>query len=133
MKQIGVVIKPDHPRGREILEKLIDWLRQRQKEVFLIDTLEKRQAIPSSADLIIVLGGDGTLLSVARRIEGRDTPILGVNLGGLGFLTEVALDELYPNLERIFKNEFLEDPRLTLKSFVRRGSERYPQPTVLND
>lgn len=133
MKRIGVVIKSNHPQGKETLEKLIDWLRHRKKEVVVIGAAEKRRTIPSSIDMMIVLGGDGTLLSVARLIEGRDIPILGVNLGGLGFLTEVTLDEFYPTLENIFKKEFLEDSRLTLKSFVRRGKTRHSQPTVLND
>jgi NAD+ kinase len=133
MKRIGVVIKPDQPGGKELLDELTRWLKRKKKEVFIFDTFEKRRALASAIDLIIVLGGDGTLLSVARMIEGRDIPILGVNLGRLGFLTEVTLDELYPNLEKIFKRQFLEDPRLTLKSYVQRGKNRHPLPTVLND
>jgi NAD+ kinase len=133
MKKIGIVLKPDHPRGKELLENLVGWLRQKNKDVAIIDPPRQKRTHPPLLDLIIVLGGDGTLLSVARLVEGLDIPILGVNLGSLGFLTEITLDELYPNLEKIFKDEFLEDPRLTLKSHVQRGETRFSQPAVLND
>jgi NAD+ kinase len=133
MKKIGVVIKPDHPQGKELLQTLVGWLQQKNKEVVILDPPRQTKSHPPLLDLIIVLGGDGTLLSVARLVEGLKIPILGVNLGNLGFLTEVTLDELYPNLEKIFKDEFLEDPRLTLKSYVQRGEQRFSQPAVLND
>lgn len=133
MKKIGIVLKPEHPKGKALLDQLVDWLHQRKKEVLILDPPRQNRTHPPLLDLIIVLGGDGTLLSVARLVEGLDIPILGVNLGSLGFLTEITLDELYPNLERIFRDEFLEDRRLTLKSVVRRGSTRFPQPAVLND
>lgn len=133
MKKIGIVLKPEHPKGKALLDQLVDWLHQRKKEVLILDPPRQNRTHPPLLDLIIVLGGDGTLLSVARLVEGLDIPILGVNLGSLGFLTEITLDELYPNLERIFRDEFLEDRRLTLKSVVQRGSTRFPQPAVLND
>jgi len=130
MKTIGIALKPDHPQGKSVLEKLINWLQQQGKEALLIDA---KKPIPRSLDMVIVLGGDGTLLSAARLVESLDIPILGVNLGSLGFLTEVTLDELYPNLEKIFKNQYVLDPRLMLKSFIRRGEKEIPQPRVLND
>ncbi|MFQ5950325.1 MAG: NAD(+)/NADH kinase [Nitrospiria bacterium] len=133
MKKIGIVLKPNHPQGKGTLEKLVSWLKQRDKDVLLIDPPKENRTPPPSMDLIIVLGGDGTLLSVARLVSGLDIPILGVNLGGLGFLTEITLEELYPDLEKILKDEFLEDPRLTLKSYVLRKEKQYSQPTVLND
>lgn len=132
MKKIGVAIKQDHPQAGEIQKRLVDWLHQRQKEVFLIDPKQRHPA-PPPIDMMIVLGGDGTLLSVSRFIAGSDIPILGVNLGSLGFLTEVTLDEFYPTLEKVFKDEFLEDRRLMLASVVRRTSKDIPQPVVLND
>jgi NAD+ kinase len=133
MKTIGIVLKPDHPQGKAVLEKLIHWLQQQGKEAFLIDTAKKKPTLLRSLDMVIVLGGDGTLLSAARLLEGLDIPILGVNLGSLGFLTEVTLDELYPTLEKIFKNQYVLDPRLMLKSFIRHSKKEIPQPRVLND
>lgn len=132
MKTIGIVLKPEHAQGKAVLEKLIHWLQQQGKEALLIDAARKK-TLPRTLDMVIVLGGDGTLLSAARLVEGLDIPILGVNLGSLGFLTEVTLDELYPTLEKVFKNQYVLDPRLMLKSLIRRGKKEIPQPRVLND
>lgn len=131
MKRIGIVIKSDHPQKDAILEKLIHWLHQQKKEVRLLAPSPKPP--PPSIEMIIVLGGDGTLLSVARQVQGRDILILGVNLGSLGFLTEVTFEELYPNLERIFQNQFTEDPRRMLTCHIRRGKTLLRQPSVLNE
>ncbi|MBI3804319.1 MAG: NAD(+)/NADH kinase [Nitrospirae bacterium] len=133
MKKIGIVLKPDHPQGKAALEHLIDWLQKRGREALLIQTTGPERTLPPALDMLIVLGGDGTLLSAARMVEGLDIPILGVNLGSLGFLTEVTLEELYPTLEKIFKEQYILDPRVMLKSTIRRGENEFPQPRVLND
>jgi len=129
MKKIGIALRPHHPRGKETLDCLVTWLEKRGREIFIVVP----EIRPPAIDLLIVLGGDGTFLSATRQIAGEDIPVLGVNLGSLGFLTEVTLEELYPSLEQIFDKGFLEDPRQTLKSFIQRGGERHAQPTVLND
>ena len=86
------------------------------------------------ADLIVVLGGDGTLLSVARLMRERAVPILGVNLGGLGFLTAVTTDELMPMMERMLSGAFAVDQRMTLDVTLRRGGEvLIVDGQVLND
>ena len=85
------------------------------------------------ADLIVVLGGDGTLLSVARQIRGKDVPILGVNLGGLGFLTETSLEELPGMLPRVISGDYLTSTRSMLDVEVRREDEHVFSLSLLND
>ena len=145
-EKVGVVAKIQYPDTKAVLEKLIPWLAQQEKEVFIdADTasilpkeiqpqkMYKKSKIPALVDAMIVLGGDGTLLSVARLVEGRNIPIIGVNLGGLGFLTEVTLEEIYTTLDKLFKGEFVPDRRLILKAHVYRQVERVVQSYCLND
>jgi len=89
--------------------------------------------IPSQADLLIVLGGDGTLLKAVRITGDRNVPILGVNLGNLGFLTEITREELYSALEEIFAGKFHLDQRMKLKSQVWRKDKLAEEHSVLND
>src|SRR6266480_2640410 len=108
MKNIAVFAKVHDPRCQGVAEELIKWLEGRGLtplvEAHLARHLScrdgsERADIPDLADLVVVLGGDGTLISVARLVGDRQVPILGVNLVSLGFLTEITLDELYPALE----------------------------------
>jgi NAD+ kinase len=85
------------------------------------------------ASLIVVLGGDGTLISVARKVGDLPVPILGVNLGSLGFLTEITLDELYPALEQVLNGKFTVSRRMMLDAVVRRGQSEVARFHVLND
>ena len=142
MKKIGIVSKPHLPEAKSVLEELVAYLKQKEKTVFMDketaalvgrSSAHQKSKIPSLVDMMIVLGGDGTLLSVARLVEGKDVPILGVNLGGLGFLTEVTLEELYPTLEKFFKKKFITDDRLMLKAQIHRQGEQVAQSVVLND
>jgi len=89
--------------------------------------------VGEGAGLIIVLGGDGTLLSVARQLKGRDVPILGVNLGGLGFLTETSLEELPEVLASVMQGEYSLSRRTMLSVAVRRNGELVFDLSVLND
>ncbi|HTP41702.1 MAG TPA: NAD(+)/NADH kinase [Nitrospiria bacterium] len=140
--KIGLIAKPLGAEIKPVVEALVPWLKEQEKEVFLdADTAQvaglpathQKSKIPGLVDMIIVLGGDGTLLSVARLIEQRDVPILGVNLGGLGFLTEVTLDTLYPTLEQVFQQRFIPQERLLLKAEVLRQGETVAQSYCLND
>jgi NAD+ kinase len=85
------------------------------------------------ADLVVVLGGDGTMISAARIIGGRDIPILGVNLGSLGFLTEITLDELYPLLSDCLQGDFRFTERMMLDCKVLRSGSEIAHHQVLND
>lgn len=92
-----------------------------------------RDELPEMVDLIIVLGGDGTLISVARSVAGRNVPIVGVNLGQLGFLTEITRDELPEMMEDVIRGEYHVTDRMMLDAFIKREGEIVGQYTVLND
>jgi len=125
---------------RQRVEQVQDWLRIHQKTV-LFDSSDmppspacpERRHIAKHADLLIVLGGDGTMLSGARLVEQRGIPILGVNMGGLGFLTEINFDDLPKALEKIFSGEFQLDARLMLAVHIRRDDRIIGSYTALND
>jgi len=92
-----------------------------------------KEEIPSKADLIIVLGGDGTLLSVARLAHPFDVPILAVNLGSLGFLTEVSLPDMYGTLEQVLKGESVSERRMLLNACLQRKGNTLQNDFALND
>jgi len=94
-----------------------------------------REELPNAVDLIVVLGGDGTLLAMADRIAqaGRDIPILGVNFGSLGFLTEIRIDELFPSLEAVIDGKAIYDERLMLAATASLRGKVDESRTVLND
>lgn len=141
-KSIGILTKPKFPEVKSTLEDVVSWLRARQIDVIL-DTGSaallgepggfQKPVLVSKADVLLVLGGDGTMLNAARLAGERGIPILGVNMGGLGFLTEVRREYLYPSLERVFTNDFVIDERLMLRTHVHRHGETVTQGGVLND
>ncbi len=142
IKRIGILSKPSIDRASEIVPPLIDWLRERGIEVRCdIQTAAydrrcqplPRDLVPDGTQLIIVLGGDGTLLSAARAVAGRDIPLFPVNLGGLGFLTAIKLDELYPELERAFRGEHRIGRRRMLHCQLRREGGVVAEYEALND
>jgi len=142
VKKIGVFCKPKAPSATGTLSKLVPWLRERDYQVFLdtatatlineTSSQEKRE-ISQQADLLIVLGGNGTLLSVARTAHPHDVPILAVNLGSLGFLAEISLDELYPTLENILAGKFEVENRMLLNACIWRNGRKVEDHNVLND
>jgi NAD+ kinase len=89
--------------------------------------------VPDGCDLIVVLGGDGTLLAAARILAGRQIPLFPVNLGGLGFLTAISIEEIAPELERAFRGEHRIGKRRMLECKVIRGEETISRYTALND
>lgn len=142
MKNIGVFCKQKVPIGQKILRELTQWLTKKDRQVIMDkDTASimgqaspyQKSDIPARADLIIVLGGDGTLLSVARITHPFNVPILAVNLGSLGFLTEIALPELYEVLEKVLNGQFEYEPRMLLNACLWRGDEKVGEYHVLND
>lgn len=142
MNTIGIIAKPHHAEAKRVLEKMVPWLEERGKKVVMdVDTASlvgassavMKNRVPEQVDLIIVLGGDGTFLSVARLVEGRDVPLLGVNLGGLGFLTEVAQEEVLDALNDFFEGKYGVGERLLLVAHVHRQGERIAEYRALND
>ena len=142
IKKIGIISKPRKQDAGHVLSHLVKWLKDKgaeplmdQETAGLIDikATYTRQDIASLSDFIIVLGGDGTLLSVARVIGAKGTPILGVNLGSLGFLTEVTLEEMYPLLDEILMGQMIIDERGMIETSIFRKGKEIAKYTVLND
>ena len=139
---IGIIAKNNIEEPFEITKKLSNWLKERGVEVYVEKELGKkirhpnsidRTDIPKLVDVILVFGGDGTFLGVAREACKYGTPILGINLGGLGFLTEVTVDELYPMMERIIDGDYEVEDRQMLITSIRRGKKNIGTYEVLND
>jgi len=144
IRAAGIICKPVRDLVASVVPPLITWLHERKISVFIdeethgccIDLGEQvlaRQALGAKIDLLIVFGGDGTLLSAARALGGHNVPILAVNLGGLGFLTSVTLDELYPLLEQVFAGEYLTSSRMMLDAEIRREGKPSEIQCALND
>jgi NAD+ kinase len=142
IRVVGIMAKPGIPRASAIVSELMEWLHTRNVEARLdtetaaylgrSDGLD-RDTVPEGAQLVIVLGGDGTLLSAARAVAGRVIPIFPVNLGGLGFLTAITLDQLYPELERAFRGEQRVVPRKMLHGELIRNGQTFQSYEALND
>jgi len=132
------MVKRDRPRAVRLARRMTAWLRRRRVRVLaeaigLPNTEPRpRDALARESDLIVVLGGDGTLLSIARRTDGR-TPILGVNMGELGFLTEVVESEAMPMLARVLAGRYELDRRMTLNAALERGGRVVHRFRALND
>ncbi len=126
IKSVGLVIKRGDPEAIALATAIARWLRSRaiqllvEPEVALPVEAEplSKPEMAHRADLIVVLGGDGTLLSIARFVCERQTPILGINLGSLGFLTQAAADEACASIECVLDGHCLVDQRITLEAEV---------------
>jgi len=142
MKTIGIIAK-DIPAAQKAAKKLTVWLESRAKKVYVDHETaaairvrgHDRAELPRLVDMLIVLGGDGTLLSAARNVADAhtDVPIFGVNLGSLGFMAEVSLDELYDNLEKAIAGKLGIEDRIMLTTSVIRQGRRMASYRVLND
>jgi NAD+ kinase len=142
VKNIGIIAK-NIPAAHKAVKRLTAWLQRRGKKVFMDNETAAslavrgydRAALPALVDMLIVLGGDGTLLSAARYVADthRGVPIFGVNLGSLGFMAEVSLEELYSNLEKAMAGQLAAEERIMLSASVIRNNKRLARYRVLND
>lgn len=139
---VGIISKPNIPRAAEIVCDLIAWLEERgisyrydeQTATYaMLSNFVSREELPEGTDLIIVLGGDGTLLSAARVVDGRDIPLFAVNMGHLGFLTSIAVDDLYPELERALRGEHRIGRRRMVDCDLMRENQIIATYSALND
>jgi NAD+ kinase len=141
IKTVGIVSKPGIDAAGQIIPKLIEWLNGRGIAVRCDEETGRyigvagipRTEVSEGCDLVVVLGGDGTLLSAARAIGRREIPLFPVNLGGLGFLTAIAIDDLYPELQRAFRGEHRIARRKLLTIEVVRGGDVVASFESLND
>lgn len=141
MKKIGIICKPHRKEPLEILQELLPFLRQKGCDV-LVDAETaaainingfSRKEIPSLVDVVLVLGGDGTMLNVSRLVAEKGIPILGINLGSLGFITEVNRDEIFNVVERMLEDGCPMEERLMLSASIHRDGRKISEYTVLND
>ncbi len=139
---IGIIAKPHPDEILPVVPQLLAWLKQRHIRVLYDNETARclktsdgvpREQLPGQVDLVIVLGGDGTLLAAARVTHEHNVPILGVNLGSLGFLTEITLDEMYPVLEDILADRHKIDRRRMLEAGIVRAGETTAHYRALND
>lgn len=148
IKRIGIVLKPHQPEALKTLCDLTLWLAEKGIELVGGPEVERERVehetgcsvteIPSdklaeSVDLILVLGGDGTMIATARMISDHDVPVLGVNFGGLGYLAEFRIEELYSALESILSEQYRLDKRVMLHVDLQRGEDAVTRNRVLND
>ncbi|MFN0165249.1 MAG: NAD(+)/NADH kinase [Bryobacteraceae bacterium] len=142
IKCVGIFSKPSVPVAATLVPRLVVFLRERGLKLLLDDITARhangypamaREEIARDCDFIIVLGGDGTLLSAARAVAGKPTPIFAVNLGGLGFLTAITVDEVLPELERALRDEHRIALRKMLHTDLVRNGETVASYEALND
>jgi NAD+ kinase len=141
IRKVGIIANTAKERACGYTVALREWLLQRGLEVCLEEGIAASVGLPEAgndgrwalADLIIVFGGDGTILRTARLLADRDVPIIGVNLGVFGYLTEVNLDEMYSALEEIIAGNFQVEKRMMLDAEILRGETLLHKGAVLND
>jgi len=142
-RNIGIISRPRRSNLAEVVPPLLSWLEERGTHVVydqetatsLTEPSEgrSREQVAAASDLLLVLGGDGTLLAAARVAAPRGIPILPINMGSLGFLTSFMLEELYPALEDILAGRLTISERVMLHAELQRGDKILDKQTVLNE
>jgi NAD+ kinase len=139
---VGIISKPKIAQAADIVCGLLQWLDERSigyrcdQQTALYANLDQfftREELPNGTDLVIVLGGDGTLLSAARVVAGRDIPLFAVNLGHLGFLTSIHSEDLFPELDRALRGEHRIGRRRMVECELVRDDHIIATYSALND
>lgn len=139
---VGIVYKRRHEKAKREAERLECWLRERGLETYseemgveesIYGCSEGPSTIPAGVSWVVVLGGDGTMLGAARKVGRYGAPILGVNLGGLGFLTGIPFEQLYPAIELMIQGRLSAESRGMLETRVLRDGSEVCRFNVLND
>jgi NAD+ kinase len=148
IKRIGIVLKPHQPDALKTICDLAKWLGERNSELVGGPEIEREriehetgcsvsevptETLSAKVDLILVLGGDGTMIAASRLIGDEEVPVLGVNYGGLGYLAEFRIEELYTALESILSSNYRLDKRVMLAVELLRGETQITRNRVLND
>lgn len=141
MRHVAIIYKRMRPEAKRLAGQLKEWFEKRKITASCeenidnsgVSCLYQKIDIPKSVETVIVIGGDGTFLSVARSIENRPIPIIGINLGGLGFLTEVSAESCFVELEKILAGDFEIEERMRLRVSVLRNGKEIFSHRVLND
>ncbi|HSE98549.1 MAG TPA: NAD(+)/NADH kinase [Blastocatellia bacterium] len=140
--RLGIITKPGEPRAVELAHSVAEWASERGLNLLVNDRIKQSlpgtssasaREIAEQADLLIVMGGDGTMIATARLVGGRGTPVLGVNLGTLGYLTEFTVEETLPALEYVARGDYEIDRRMMLDWKVLRDGDVIGEGSALND
>jgi len=143
LDSVGLIVNYKKEKTRETACRIIDWLNSKKLKVCIEGNKGKEigkeelncptEKFLKKVDLIISLGGDGTLLRAARLAATEDIPVFGVNLGGLGFLTQIGIDDLEKSLEKLYQGRYFLDERMMLSCTVKRREKEIKKFTALND
>jgi NAD+ kinase len=142
-RSVAIMSKPAKPELSHLIPEIINWLKARGYQVVIdretsvyckgVESVTREELAGRSLDYVLLLGGDGTLLSAARALGKAGIPVLGVNLGTLGFLAEVTLDNLYPALEAAEQGKASVEDRAMLHCTIERGEQRLTSQDALNE
>jgi NAD+ kinase len=141
-QRIGIITKPNEPRAAELAARIAEWAAAHEINLFVNDRVKdlppgtfsaSARDIADNCEVLVALGGDGTMIATARLVSGRGTPVLGVNLGTLGYLTEFAVEDVIPALEAVVRGEYEVDHRMMLDWRVMRDGDQVGAGTALND
>jgi len=143
LSRIGIIPNLSKDSNLYLTESIVKWLLDNNQEVLINNGIalklgkpelgSKNEDIYMNSDFIIVLGGDGTLLNIARQSACYDVPLFGINLGHLGFLTEVEAEEMFPALEKLIKGEYEIEKRMMLEATVETDNIEKERSVALND